>query len=220
MLAVAMAPRKKPSVRGIKPLPPGAALRHSHNDEVREAVGMSGLTIANLQERDIRELATTYLIEGLDGLQSKYGLTRGELVELIVTPAFSAAAVAIAEAQRIQVVTRSSFSLSRLLAKLERMALQDDANVGVVLDAIETAKRLMVEVGGIEQRLVIRHGFDEAPGTARPQAPAMMPSELGKLQQLQQQLEALASAGVDLREGATQLSEEKPDEHSGLRGSG
>lgn len=168
------------------------------NTEVREACGLRDRLIANLSPEELQELAGTYLFEGYDGLRSKYGLSRGEVLALMSTASWLQVLKTAASAMRAQVLTRTMLSLSRLFDQLENK-VDKSPMVQDAIDALETAKTVFLEVGGIAP-------VTAAQGPIEPAAFADRETE--KLRDLQEHLFALADAKL-IRETPLQKADSR-----------
>lgn len=178
-------PRKP---RGSKVVPVKGTGIRQYNPEVREAVGLQDRLLKDLNHEELVELAATYLYEGYDGLRTKYGLTRGEVLTLLSTPSWFQIVKQAASAMRAGVLTQAMVALPRLTKILEEKAGQSPAVTDAV-EAIRVVKEVFMEVGGIAQ-VAVKEGMIE---------PALLAQdELTSLQRLKDHMNSLVDAGVVL----------------------
>lgn len=189
-----MAKRKPVSNR----VQPGQFKPRNTYVERRDASGLGDRLISELPPEALFEITATWLTGGVKDVQQKYGLTDGELMQLAKDPQWVALISRACNAQRASVVHRMLQTMHASLDAAETLLAAGKCNIGEVMDIMDKLGDQISKLGGIEQKVAVTHNLEAFNAPAAPAVPTLTSDELGKLQTLDNQLKALAGAGVRL----------------------
>ena len=158
------------------------------NQETRDAVGLKNRVFSELTIEELQELVGTYMLEGYDALRIKYGLSRGEVIQLLSSKQGAVLAGSLMQGMRVGLVTRTMVSVPRLLAALEVKVEKDSTTVPEAIEAVKAAKEIFMDVSGAGMSRMSTH----IPGNAEPSD--MIDSEATKAARLQNHIAALSDA--------------------------